>query len=86
MAASLTAGWLLGGPSGDNRKAMALTASLRNAGLGLVLASSSFPGTPALTAVLAYAIIEVAGSFLLALWWARRGLANQRNAERAAPS
>ena len=30
LAASWTAGWLLGGPGSDNRKALMLTASLRN--------------------------------------------------------
>jgi BASS family bile acid:Na+ symporter len=71
LAISLTAGWLLGGPGRDNRKAMAITTALRNAGVGLVLAASSFPGTPALTAVLAYAIIELIGSLLLACVWSR---------------
>jgi BASS family bile acid:Na+ symporter len=71
LAISLIAGWLLGGPGRHNRKALALTTALRNAGVGLVLAASSFPGTPALTAVLAYAIIELFGSFLLACVWSR---------------
>jgi BASS family bile acid:Na+ symporter len=71
LAICLAAGWLLGGPGAENRKAMALTTSLRNAGVGLVVASSSFPGTPALTAVLAYAIIELLVALLLALAWSR---------------
>jgi BASS family bile acid:Na+ symporter len=78
LAISLAAGWLLGGPGGDNRKAMALTTSLRNAGVGLVFASSSFPGTPALTAVIAYALIEILGSLILALGWSRRIPSNAR--------
>lgn len=78
LLASLAAGWLLGGPGGDNRKAMALTTSLRNAGVGLVFASSSFPGTPALTAVLAYALVEVLGSLVLALHWSRRASSASR--------
>ena len=36
-----------------------------NAGVGLVIASSAFPGTPALTAALAYGLFAVAGSLLL---------------------
>jgi len=60
LVASLTAGWLLGGPGRENRKAMALTTSLRNVGVGLVIASGSFPGTPAVTATLAYGLIDVA--------------------------
>jgi BASS family bile acid:Na+ symporter len=71
LGISLAAGWLFGGPGRENRKAMALTTALRNAGVGLVLAASSFPGTPALTAVLAYAILELFGSLLLAGAWSR---------------
>jgi hypothetical protein len=36
-------------------------------GVGLVIATGSFPGTPAVTAVLAYGILEILGSLLLAL-------------------
>ena len=66
LIASWTAGYLLGGPVADARKAMTLTTSLRNVGVGLVIATGSFPGTPAVTAVLAYGILEIFGSLLLA--------------------
>ena len=71
LICSLAAGWLLGGPGADNRKAMALTTSLRNVGVGLVIATSSFPGTSAVTASLIYGLLEILGSLLLALWWGR---------------
>lgn len=71
LIASLVAGWLLGGRATDERKAMALTTSLRNVGVSMVIAAGSFPGTPALTAVLAYALVELLGSLALALWWGR---------------
>jgi BASS family bile acid:Na+ symporter len=74
LIASLTAGWVLGGPGRENRKAMTLTTSLRNVGVGLVIATGSFPGTPAVTATLAYGLIEIFGSLLLALWWGRAAL------------
>ena len=67
LIASWAAGHLLGGPAADTRKAMTLTTSLRNVGVGLVIATGSFPGTPAVTAVLAYGILEILGSLLLAL-------------------
>jgi bile acid:Na+ symporter, BASS family len=66
LIASWTAGYLLGGPAADTRKAMTLTTSLRNVGVGLVIATGGFPGTPAVTAVLAYGILEIFGSLLLA--------------------
>jgi bile acid:Na+ symporter, BASS family len=72
LAASLTIGWLAGGAGRDNRKTMALTTALRNVGLGLVIVTGNFAGTPAVSAALAYGIVEVFGSLLLALWWGRR--------------
>jgi serine/threonine protein kinase len=68
-------GWPLGGPGTDARKAKTLTTSLRNVGVGLVIATGTFPGTPAVTAVLVYGLLEVVGSLLLALGWARVGAA-----------
>jgi BASS family bile acid:Na+ symporter len=72
LIASWAAGWLLGGPGSDMRKSMALTTSLRNVGVGLVIANGSFAGTAAVTATLAYGIFEILGSLLLAFWWGRR--------------
>ena len=50
---------------------MALTTSLRNVGVGLVIVTGNFAGTPAVGAALAYGILEVFGSLLVALWWRR---------------
>jgi BASS family bile acid:Na+ symporter len=69
LIASWAAGWLLAGSDSGSRKAMTLGTSLRNVGLGLVIATGAFPGTPAVTAVLVYGLLEVLGSLLLALWW-----------------
>jgi BASS family bile acid:Na+ symporter len=71
LAASLMIGWLAGAPDRAGRKTMALTTSLRNAGVGLVIATGSFAGTPAVFAVLAYGIVSVLGSLGVALWWGR---------------
>jgi BASS family bile acid:Na+ symporter len=71
LAASLVVGWLAGGPTPEVRKTMALTTSLRNAGVGLVIATGSFAGTPAVLAVMAYGIVAVLGSLIVALWWGR---------------
>jgi BASS family bile acid:Na+ symporter len=77
LIASWVAGWLLGGPENDTRKTMTLTTSLRNVGVGLVIATDTFAGTPAVTAALAYGLFEVIGSLLLALAWARRAPATE---------
>lgn len=72
LIACWAAGWLFGGRGADNRITMMLTTALRNVGVGLVIATGSFAGTPALTATLVYGLFEVLGSLLLALALARR--------------
>jgi bile acid:Na+ symporter, BASS family len=68
---SLAAGWIVGGRGSGDRKAVALTTSIRNVGLGLVIASSTFAGTPAATTVVIYGLLQLLGAFLLTLWWRR---------------
>ena len=69
LSLSMVLGWLAGGPQDPCRRAVALTTSIRNVGLGVVITTSAFAGTPAVTAVLAYGLVQLLGSFLLALWW-----------------
>jgi BASS family bile acid:Na+ symporter len=71
LVASLAIGWFAGGAGRDNRKTMALTTALRNVGVGLVIVTGNFAGTAAVSAALAYGIVEVFGSLLVALWWGR---------------
>jgi len=42
LMVSLAAGWFLGGRGVENRKTLALTTSLRNVGVGLVIATDAF--------------------------------------------
>jgi bile acid:Na+ symporter, BASS family len=83
LIASWAAGWWLGGPGFGQRKAMTLTTSLRNVGVGLVIATGSFAGTPAVTATLVFGLFEIVGSLLLALAWAQH--ARTRQARATAP-
>lgn len=71
LTAALFAGWALGGPEGDDRKAMLMATSVRNVGVGLVIAAASFPGTPAVTAATAYALIQSIVMALVAFAWGR---------------
>lgn len=71
LGCSLLIGWLLGGPTRGSRKAMTLTTTLRNLGVALVIAMGSFAGTAAVTAVLVYGLLQIAGSALLARVWGR---------------
>jgi BASS family bile acid:Na+ symporter len=77
LAASLIAGWLAGHSDHASRITLALTTALRNAGVGLVIATGSFAGTPAVSAVLAYGIVSVFGTLAVAIWWGRRRVAPQ---------
>lgn len=67
----LAAGWLLGMPGSENRRAMAITTSVRNVGVCLVIATGSFPGTPAVTAALAFGLFQTIVLAFLALGWGR---------------
>jgi BASS family bile acid:Na+ symporter len=71
VLASLAAGWLLGMAGSANRRAMAITTAVRNVGVSLVIATSSFPGTPAVTATLAFALFQTIVLALVALGWGR---------------
>jgi BASS family bile acid:Na+ symporter len=73
LVVSWGAGWVLGGSDSTSRRAMTLTTSLRNVGVGLIIAAGAFAGTPAVTAVMAYGLLGVVGSLLLALFWKRTG-------------
>jgi bile acid:Na+ symporter, BASS family len=72
LTVSLAAGWFLSGRGVESRKTLALTTSLRNVGVGLVIATGAFGGTPAVTAVLAYGLVGILGSLLIAWYWGRR--------------
>src|SRR4051812_30690510 len=63
LSLSIVLGWLAGGPQDTCRRAVALTTSIRNVGLGVVITTSAFAGTPAVTAVLAYGLCSCSGRF-----------------------
>jgi bile acid:Na+ symporter, BASS family len=65
--ASLGIGWLCGGKDVAIRKALAVTTAARNAAVGLVIVNSNFADTPAVTAVVAYGLVSILGTFACAL-------------------
>ncbi len=73
LCTCLITGWLMGWPGNENRKTLTITTSLRNMSLSIVIASSSFPGSPAVTTVLAYAFVSGTGLLFLVMWWRFRG-------------
>jgi len=66
IAASLGIGWLCGGPGRALRKTMAVTTGARNAAVALVIVSTNFADTPAVTAVIAYALVSILGTLACA--------------------
>ena len=71
LLGSLLIGWIAGNSATEARKTLALTTALRNVGVALVVVTGNFGGTAAVSATLVYGIIEILGSLLLALYWAR---------------
>jgi bile acid:Na+ symporter, BASS family len=59
LAASLGIGWICGGPARATRKSLAVTTAARNAAVALVIVSGNFADTPAVTAVVAYALVSI---------------------------
>jgi bile acid:Na+ symporter, BASS family len=74
LGLSLGAGWSAGGPGDEGRKAVALTTAIRNVGLGLVIASSTYAGSSVVTTVVVYGLLQLLGSLLVALRWHRVSL------------
>jgi BASS family bile acid:Na+ symporter len=71
VVAAIVAGWALGGPGLQNRTAMAMVTSVRNVGVSTVVATSSFGGTPAVTATAAFAVFQTIIVALIATIWGR---------------
>jgi BASS family bile acid:Na+ symporter len=85
LSASLGLGWSCGGPDGARRKALALTTATRNVAVALVIATSDFSNTPAVTAVVAYGLVSILGALGCALLVGQRG-ANESEGIPDAPS
>jgi BASS family bile acid:Na+ symporter len=66
LLASLAIGWLCGGPEVATRKALAVTTAARNVAVGLVIVTSNFAGTPAVTALVAYGLVSILGALCFA--------------------
>ena len=67
LVASIGIGWCVGGSDRGVRRALAVTTGVRNAAVGLAIATTNFAGTPAVTAVIAYAVVSIFGTLALAV-------------------
>ena len=71
VVVALAAGWLLGMPGDGNRRTMAITTSVRNVGVSLVIVTGGFPNTPAVTAAVAFGFFQMVVLAVVALGWGR---------------
>ncbi|HVO64640.1 MAG TPA: bile acid:sodium symporter [Terriglobales bacterium] len=69
--ATVVVGWMLGGPDVRTRRAIAADTSVRNVGLGLVIATGSFAGTLAVSSALVYAIFQTVVLALVFMAWGK---------------
>ena len=65
----MAAGALMAGKAKDDLKAMVIATAVRNAGVSLVIATGSFPGTAAVTSATAYALFQTVVMAGVALTW-----------------
>ncbi len=71
VLAALAAGWLWSGSGKERRKAMVMATAVRNVGVALVIATTSFPGTRAVAAATVFALFQTILLALVALGWGR---------------
>src|SRR5262245_37166288 len=67
IVCSWVVGWLMGGPEIRNRKVLAISSSMRNAGVCLPIASNYFAGTDAAIPILAFSGIMIPMNMVFAL-------------------
>ena len=65
----IAAGALMTGKAREDLKAMVIATAVRNAGVSLVIATASFPGTAAVTSATAYALFQTVLMAGVALTW-----------------
>jgi BASS family bile acid:Na+ symporter len=59
IVAAMVVGWALGGPGKEMRRVLATGSSMRNAALGLMIATNSFPDTNVDLAVIAFSALMI---------------------------
>src|SRR5262249_7369979 len=69
VLAGVAAGWVVGGAGRPS--AMVRAASVRNVGVGLVIVTAAFSGTPAVAATTAFALFQTVVMALIAVAWGR---------------
>ena len=68
VLASMTIGWVIGGPTANGRRILASATSMRNAALCLAIVHSSAPGHAVLVPLIAFSLIMVPPNMLFTIF------------------
>jgi BASS family bile acid:Na+ symporter len=74
VLATIVVGWLIGGPTPQNRRILALGTAGRNVNIALFIATGAFPATDADSSIVAFALILLVLSLLVVWYWRRNPL------------
>ena len=77
VLATIVVGWFTGGPTPQNRRVLALGTAGRNINIALFLATGAFPTSEADASIVAFAIIMLVVSLLVAWYWRQHPLAGE---------
>ena len=78
VLATIGIGWLTGGPTVQNRRILALGTAGRNVNIALFLATGAFPESDADASIVAFAIVMVLVSLLVAWYWRHSPWINEK--------
>jgi BASS family bile acid:Na+ symporter len=85
IVGSMIIGWLLGGPDPGSRRVIAVSSSMRNAGLCLLVAMRNLPGTNVEVVVVAFMGLMVPPNLLFTLYHTVRKRRNAAKRKAASP-
>lgn len=77
VLATIFVGWLTGGPSPQSRRILALGTAGRNINIALFIATGAFPASEADASIVAFAVIMLVVSLLVAWYWRRNPLSEE---------
>jgi BASS family bile acid:Na+ symporter len=69
VLATIAVGWLTGGPTAQNRRILALGTAGRNVNIALFIATGAFPASEADASIVAFAVVMLVVSLLVAWYW-----------------
>lgn len=77
VLATIVVGWLTGGPTPQNRRILALGTAGRNVNIALFIATGAFPASEADASIVAFAVVMLVVSLLVAWYWRQNPLSGE---------